>query len=213
MIAGTAPPARTAATLRSSASALAGAGRPNGEKIVDSSATTARAVGERVPHFRADDDGHDDCPRHRHAAGAEPAEHTRRGRVTGLGRGDRIGAARGREQEPARERVTRAGRVDDRAHRRRGNQLVHRAPEQRGPGAALHDDEARTGEPVLVEAERVRFVGVAEHDVGFDLAHEPREARRRRAPRWKGPSTRSCRARASASRDRAAPLPYAAAIA
>ncbi len=38
--AGTAPPERTAATHRSSASVLAGAGNPSSEKMVDSNATT-----------------------------------------------------------------------------------------------------------------------------------------------------------------------------
>ena len=70
--AGTAPPRRTAARQRSSASALAGLGRPRLEKIVDSSATTGSAGGQRRRDLGVD--GHRQHQRSAPGRGSRPAD-------------------------------------------------------------------------------------------------------------------------------------------
>ena len=177
--AGTAPLVRIAAMQRSSASRFAGAGNRTARR----SSTPAR---RRACSTRGRPRPRDSCGRsilrswgHPTVGAGTRAPRTPRRRVPRELR--HAGSRRARARGGSRRR-TRRPRRWCRWRRRRPARRSRPAPARAtapDPRPASRRRGRAPGSAVLVHAHRLRLVGVAEHDIGFDRAHELGEAGRR----------------------------------
>ena len=175
-----------AARQRSSASALAGAGRPRLEKIVDSRATTGRRSARAVGDLGGDVDGQHQAGLLRQG-GAGLAEDGGGQPVAGGDGLDVVGSAEASVEEAGGERVAGTGRVGHLAAghgRRHRDRLDGRPQHDRRVGPVLDDDGAdvRRQRPAGAEPEHVGFGLVGEQHVGAELGDDVEEALGAEAP-------------------------------